>query len=55
MGKIRSLLGKQLDTQAERLPYLLAYHAGVVLRLVDNLEEDTDSQTGKKVLDNPPQ
>ena len=38
MGKIRALLGNNLVTQAERLPYLLAYHAGVILKLVENLE-----------------
>lgn len=51
MGKIRALLGKQLDTQAERLPYLLAYHAGVVLRLVEDLEGQ--KKTFKKTEKNP--
>lgn len=38
MGRIRELLGKQLDSQRERLPYLLAYHVGVILNLVSDLE-----------------
>lgn len=38
MGKIRELLGQPLETQSERLPYLLAYHIAVVLRLSEDYE-----------------
>lgn len=38
MGKIRDILGKSLDCQEEKLPYLLAYHVGVILRLIPDLE-----------------
>lgn len=38
MGKIRELLHCNLDTQKERLPYLIAYHIGVILELTEKLE-----------------
>lgn len=38
MNKIRELLGCELSTQKEKLPYLLAYHIGVILRLNEDLE-----------------
>lgn len=38
MGRIRELLGQELIGQEERLPYLLAYHAGVILKLVEDME-----------------
>lgn len=38
MGKIRELLGCSLDSQKERMPYLVAYHIGVILKLTDDLE-----------------
>lgn len=38
MGKIRELLGQSLDTQSQRLPYLLAYHVAVVLKLSEDYE-----------------
>ncbi len=41
MGKIRDILGCSLDCQEEKLPYLLAYHVGVVLRLIPDLEHGT--------------
>ncbi len=39
MGKIREILGCSLASQRERLPYLVCYHIGVMLKLVKNLEE----------------
>ncbi len=44
MGKIRELLGCGLDTQSQRLPYLIAYHIGVILKLTEDLEE-TEKKT----------
>lgn len=38
MGRIRELLNCDLSTQKERLPYLIAYHIGVILRLNEDLE-----------------
>lgn len=38
MGKIRELLECDLNTQKERLPYLIAYHIGVILRLNEDFE-----------------
>ncbi|MGN0465541.1 MAG: PucR family transcriptional regulator [Lachnospiraceae bacterium] len=38
MGKIRELLGCELSSQKERLPYLIAYHIGVILRLNKDFE-----------------
>ncbi len=38
MGRIRELLGCNLTTHAECLPYLLAYHIGVILREVTDYE-----------------
>lgn len=40
MGKIRELLNNDLSTQAQRLPYLLAYHTGVILREFPDLEHE---------------
>ena len=37
MGKIRALLNNELEGQQERLPFLLAYHIGVMLRLMPEL------------------
>lgn len=38
MGRIREILGQNLDTQAQKLPYLICYHIGVILKLVPDLE-----------------
>ncbi|MCD7821867.1 MAG: PucR family transcriptional regulator ligand-binding domain-containing protein [Clostridiales bacterium] len=38
MGKIRELLGQDLDSQQQRMPYLLAYHVGVILKLCEDYE-----------------
>lgn len=38
MGKIRELLNQPLDTQQQRLPYLIAYHAAVILKLTEDFE-----------------
>lgn len=38
MGKIRELLGCSLNSQKERMPYLIAYHIGVILKLIEDLE-----------------
>lgn len=38
MGKIRDLLGSELSSQKDRLPYLLAYHCGRILKLIDDME-----------------
>ncbi len=40
MGKIRELLGKQLDTQYDRFPLVLAFHIGVILGKIPDYEED---------------
>ncbi len=42
MGKIRELLGRDLSGQKERLPYLIAYHIGVILKLTEDLESQDD-------------
>lgn len=39
MGKIRELLGCSLSTQKERMPYLIAYHIGVMLKFTEELPE----------------
>ena len=39
MGRIRELLGCDLDTPQQRLPYLIAYHIGVILRMIPDLQE----------------
>lgn len=38
MGKIRELLGCSLSSPGERMPYLIAYHIGVMLKLTEDLE-----------------
>lgn len=38
MGKIRDILGKSLDCEEQKLPYLLAYHVGIILKLIPDLE-----------------
>ncbi|MCD8020496.1 MAG: PucR family transcriptional regulator ligand-binding domain-containing protein [Clostridiales bacterium] len=38
MGKIKAILGLSLDSQKERLPYLLAYHAGVIMKLCEDYD-----------------
>lgn len=38
MGKIRELLGCSLNSQKERLPYLVCYHIGVMMKLIKNME-----------------
>ncbi len=40
MGKIRELLGLQLDTQHERFPLVLAFHIGVILEKIPDYEID---------------
>lgn len=41
MGRIRELLGCQLTTHSECLPYLLAYHIGVILKVQEDYGGDT--------------
>ncbi|MDO5548570.1 MAG: PucR family transcriptional regulator ligand-binding domain-containing protein [Eubacteriales bacterium] len=38
MGKIRELLGVEFHSQQDCLPYLLAYHCGRILKIVDDME-----------------
>ncbi len=40
MGKIREMLGMQLDTQYDRFPLLLAFHIGVILGKIPDYEID---------------
>ncbi len=40
MGKIRELLGKELITQHDRFPLMLAFHIGVILGKIPDYEED---------------
>ncbi|MCC8140923.1 MAG: PucR family transcriptional regulator ligand-binding domain-containing protein [Lachnospiraceae bacterium] len=40
MGKIRDLLGLQLDSQYDRFPLIMAFHIGVVLDKIPNYELD---------------
>ncbi len=40
MGKIRELLGMQLDTQYDRFPLILAFHIGVILGKIPDYEID---------------
>lgn len=40
MGKIREILGCDFSRQKDRMPFLLAYHIGVILKLNENMEEE---------------
>ncbi len=40
MGRIRELLGLQLDTQYDRFPLILAFHIGVILGKIPDYEID---------------
>ena len=41
MGKIRELLGNPLVTVQQQLPYLIAYHAGVILKRIPNFRQES--------------
>lgn len=47
MGKIRELLGCSLGSQSERMPYLIAYHIGVILKLTEDLEYREPSEKSR--------
>ena len=41
MGKIRELLDCPLETQSQRLPYLIAYHAAVIMKQLPDYEAES--------------
>ncbi len=49
MGRIRELLGLQLDTQYDRFPLLLAFHIGVILGKIPDYEIDVLKRLEEKV------
>lgn len=39
MGKIREMLGCSFSIQKEKIPYLTAYHMGIILKLTEDYEK----------------